>query len=135
VKVKYYKVTLSSAQDTRRSRRVFAHHVAQKLDCTLQCKARRKFSTSGPHAARPSPLVGSHIAELETRMRDAAANLEFEEALARDEIGRMEAHQLELPGQAASANVGVHLGRMQNSRVFRGVRTGSGGRPTRRSGR
>jgi len=68
-------------------------------------------------------------------MRDAAANLEFEEALARDEIGRVEAHQLELPGQAASANVGVHLGRMQNSRVFRGVRTGSGGRPTRRSGR
>jgi hypothetical protein len=29
----------------------------------------------------------------------------------------------------------VHLGRMQNSRVFRGVRTGSGRRPTRRSGR
>jgi excinuclease ABC subunit B len=68
-------------------------------------------------------------------MRDAAANLEFEEALALDEIQRLEAHQLELPGHAASANVGVHLGRMQNSRVFRGVRTGSGGRPTRRSGR
>jgi hypothetical protein len=88
-----------------------------------------------PPRARPSPLVGSHIAELEKRMRDVAANLEFEEALARDEIRRLEAHQLGLPGQAASANVGVHLGRMQNSRVFRGVRTGSGGRPTRRSGR
>ena len=70
------------------------------------------------------------------RMRDAAADLEFEEAARlRDEIRRLEAHELELPGQAASANVGVHLGRMQNSRVFRGVRTGSGGRPTRRSGR
>jgi excinuclease ABC subunit B len=80
-------------------------------------------------------LVGSHIAELEKRMRDAAANLEFEEALARDEIRRLEAHQPELPGQAVSENVGVHLGRMQNSRVFRGVRTGSGRRPTRRSGR
>jgi hypothetical protein len=106
----------------RRSHRVFAHRVAQKLDCALRCKARRKFSTSGPQAARPSALVGSHIAELEKRMRDA-------------EIQRLEAHQLELPGQAANANVGVHLGRMQNSRVFRGVRTGSGGRPTRRSGR
>jgi excinuclease ABC subunit B len=90
----------------------------------------------GPHAAKPSALAGNHIAELETRMRNAAANLEFEEvARIRDEIRRLEAHELELPGQAASANIGVHLGRMQNSRVFRGVRTGSGGRPTRRSGR
>jgi len=42
-----------------------------------------------------------------------------------------------LPGQAAGANVGVHLGKMQHSRVFRGVRTGSGGRgkQARRSGR
>ena len=55
----------------------------------------------------------------------------------RDEIRRLEANELELPGQAASANVGVHLGKMQHSRVFRGVRTGSGGRgkPARRSGR
>ena len=40
----------------------------------------------------------------------------------------MQQVELELPGQAASANVGVHLGKMQHSRVFRGVRTGSGGR-------
>jgi len=81
-------------------------------------------------------LVGSHIAELEKRMRDVAANLEFERAARiRNEIRRLEAHELELPGQAASANVGVHLGRMQNSRVFRSVCTGSGGQPTRRSGR
>ena len=44
------------------------------------------------------------------RMRDAAANLEFEEAArVRDEIHRLEANELELPGQAASANVGVAI--------------------------
>ena len=80
----------------------------------------------------------THITELERSMRDAAANLDFEDAARiRDEIRRLEANELELPGQAASANVGVHLGKMQNSRVFRGVRTGSGsrGKPARRSGR
>jgi excinuclease ABC subunit B len=99
---------------------------------SIQCKAPRKFSTSGHHTTRSSALVGSHIAELEKRMRDATANLEFEEAARiRDEIRRLKAQELELPGSAASANVGVYLGRMQNSRV----RTGSSGRPTRRSGR
>ncbi len=71
-------------------------------------------------------------------MREAPAKREVEEAARiRDEIKRLEANELELPGQAASANVGIHLGKMQNSRVFRGVRTGSGGRgkQARRSGR
>ena len=108
----------------------------------LQSTAERDHYTVDTGVSGDVHLIGhnlrSHIAELEKRMRDAAANLEFEEAARiRDEIKRLEANELELPGQAASANVGMHLGKMQNSRVFRGVRTGSGGpgKQARRSGR
>src|SRR5215471_7075880 len=108
----------------------------------LQSTAERDHYTIDTGVSGDVHLVGhnlrTHIADLEKRMRDAAANLEFEDAARiRDEIRRLEANELELPGQAASANVGVHLGKMQNSRVFRGVRTGSGGRgkQARRSGR
>src|SRR5215467_12200769 len=108
----------------------------------LQSTAERDHYTIDTGVSGDVHLVGhnlrSHIAELERRMRDAAANLEFEEAArVRDEIRRLEANELELPGQAVAATANVNLGRMQNSRVFRGVRTGSGsrGRPARRSGR
>jgi excinuclease ABC subunit B len=108
----------------------------------LQSTAERDHYTVDTGVSGDVHLVGhnlrTHVSELEKRMRDAAANLDFEDAARiRDEIRRLEANELELPGQAASANVGVHLGKMQNSRVFRGVRTGSGsrGKPARRSGR
>src|SRR5258708_19773472 len=109
--------------------------IRKNINEILQSTAERDHYTVDTGVSGDIQLVGNtrrtHIAELEKRMRNAAANLEFEEAARiRDEIRRLEAHELELPGQAASANVGVHLGRMQNSRVFRGVRTRSGGRPT-----
>ncbi len=45
----------------------------------------------------------AHLAELEKRMRDAAGNLEFEEAARlRDEIKRLEMAELEVPGGAVA---------------------------------
>ena len=120
----------------------FTSALQKNIGEILQSTAERDHYTVDTGVSGDVHLVGhnlrTHIAELEKRMRDAAANLDFEDAARiRDEIRRLEANELELPGQAASANVGVHLGKMQNSRVFRGVRTGSGsrGKPARRSGR
>jgi excinuclease ABC subunit B len=99
---------------------------------------------SGGHLVGKS--LREHIGDLEKRMRDAASNLEFEEAARlRDEIRRLEEQDLGLPsggtGQAKVSVLGPRpdgkSGRQQNSRTYRGVKTGSGsrGKQARRSGR
>ena len=49
-----------------------------------------------------------YISELESQMRHAAADLEFETAaMLRDEIGRIEAYDLEMPANAVPINTEI----------------------------
>jgi excinuclease ABC subunit B len=86
--------------------------VRKDIDKVLESVFEQDYVTVAPVAdSKVSSLVGkdlkASIAELEKRMRDAAANLEFEEAARmRDEIRRLEALDLGLePPPMASASI------------------------------
>ncbi len=83
--------------------------VKKQIADILGSVAERDYVTVelGPEA--PKTLVGrdlqAHIAELERKMREAAAELEFEEAARlRDEIRRLEQSELGLPVPASAAS-------------------------------
>jgi len=121
--------------------------IRRNINEVLQSMSERDHYTVDTGVSGDVQLIGhnlkSHLAELEKRMREAASNLEFEEAgRLRDEIRRLEANELGLPleagkGGRAQADVAPQpFAGPRDTRVFRGARTGSGsrGRPARKSG-
>ncbi len=114
----------------------------------LQNMNERDHYTVPTGDAEAGNLIGhnlqSYLADLEKRMREAASNLEFEEAARlRDEIRRLEEAELGLPGAAAGASRAplpanaAGRGSVRDPRAWRGAKSGSGarGKPARKARR
>ena len=100
------------------------------LDSVYEKADRVTVKAGSKDASLHGKDIPTIIAELETKMRDAAANLEFEEAARlRDELKRIENKQLGLdaPGMAKSAQ-NTNL----KAEINAPVQPPSGRRPTRR---
>src|SRR5690606_7978347 len=87
----------------------------------------------------PEHMIGhnlrAYIKDLEAKMRDAAANLEFEEAARlRDEIRRLEAQDLELPVSASFAEKIKRAEAASKSQRRGPAKSGQPGRGRRRRG-
>ena len=87
----------------------------------------------------PDHMIGhnlqAYLKDLEAQMRDAAANLEFEEAARlRDEIRRLEAQDLELPPNASLAEKIKRADAVSKSRGRGPAKSGRPGRGKRRRG-